>query len=153
MTVIVAGLLAAAAAVWTVGRVLRRRRRTGSAEQALALRLIPVEQEVQQEIRETAQAGTTAAATSRIQEVAGVSLSRAHTLTRQLAAGDTLLTSWPEAVEVLRQQRPELVAELARLRRQQGTPAAIRALQRHIPVELAGGHHLIHALPETDTTE
>ncbi|NHD18854.1 MULTISPECIES: hypothetical protein [unclassified Actinopolyspora] len=135
-------LLVLGGILWAVGAIARGSARS-SAEHDLAVRLIPVEHETREVVTELLRRGNNVRAVSRLRRATGVPLTRARVLARSMAGGTVPPANHSESRELLRAQRPELVAETERVHEQHGRYAAIRHLRRHLPVGLAAGNQLV----------
>ncbi|MET9519943.1 hypothetical protein [Streptomyces sp. NPDC002994] len=108
--------------------------------------ITPVEQEAQNDAKALAQAGRASKAVSRLRKDSGLGLHTASAALDLLNEGNSLPTSYQQALDTLRSLSPGLVDEMLTLLDNDENTSAIKLLREHTDMDLAGGYHLVEEL-------
>ncbi|WP_367044580.1 hypothetical protein [Streptomyces sp. Je 1-332] len=108
--------------------------------------ITPVDQEAQDEAKALAGDGRTAKAVRRLRKGSGLGLGEAPVALSLLTEGNTLPTTYSQALDTLQGLDTQLVTEMTALLNGGNRDAAIRLLRERTDIDLAGGYHLVTEL-------
>lgn len=108
--------------------------------------ITPVERAAQDEAMALAGEGRRAKAVRRLRKDSGLGLDTASVALDLLAEGESLPTTYGEALEALRQLDAPLVTEITDLLTSGHRDSAIKELRERTDIDLAGGYHVVMEL-------
>ncbi|MEU8571215.1 hypothetical protein AB0C51_23215 [Streptomyces pathocidini] len=117
-----------------------------NAKVRLTAQITPIERESQDEAQALAGKGRMAKAIRRLRKDSGLPLHAAPVALDLLTAGNTLPTTYAQALDVLRRLDAPLVEEMTSLLRAGDRDSAIKLLRERTDIDLAGGYHLVMEL-------